>query len=170
MSVRVANYEDTKSIVQLMREMHERSVYAESTTFDEIQARQLCARTMQRHGHNNYGGTRFYVSQTDGQVRGFVIGLIDLVYPCLAEMMVTDLLFYFTDNADVRDAPRMLAKLVQWAREAPKVIEVHLGVTDAIHRDWTRVGRLYEHLGLKQCGGMFRMVIDRAEAQESAHG
>lgn len=164
MSVRVAKFVDIPRIAELSAEAHERSIYADLTAFDDVLAKQLCARSLQRHGQLNYGGTLFLVSETDDEVRGFIIGLIDLVYPCLTGLMVTDLIFSFAENADPRDASLMVRRIILWAESNPKVIEVHLGVTDAIGDDWKRVAKLYERLGLEQCGGMFRKLIQHEES------
>jgi hypothetical protein len=168
MAVRRANFVDIPRIVAISREAHERSIYANNATFDEIQTKQLCARSIQRHGHTNYCGTLVLVSETSSVVHGFIIGLLDLVYPVLKELVATDLLFIGDDSADPRDAIKMVREVIRWAEGNPKVIEVHLGVTDAVNGDWQRVGALYEHLGLVQCGGMFRMVFDRSEQMERA--
>lgn len=150
-----------------MREAHERSIYADIATFDEVEAQQLCMRTINRHGHPNYGGTLFLLSVDGGHVLGFLIGFMDKVYPCLKELMATDLAFYFSDQAEPRDAAIMVGKLGEWAIASPKCIELHLGVTAAVG-DWERIGKLYEHLGLERCGGMWRRTINRPR-QEAAN-
>lgn len=163
MSVRAAKFVDIPSIAKISEEAHRRSIYASMTTFDDVLCKQLCARSLQRHAQHNYGGTLFLVSETDGEVRGFIIAMLDLVYPCVEELMVTDLIFIFAENANPRDAAQMIRRIIHWAEINPKVIEVHLGVTDVIGGDWKRVARLYERLGLEQCGGMFRKLIHREE-------
>jgi len=108
----------------------------------------------------------FLVSEKDRVVEGFIIGILDLVYPCVEELMVTDLIFAFTDDGPPRDAAIMVGMMIRWAESSPKVVEVHLGVTDALSGDqWKRVGQLYKHLGLDHCGGMYRMIIDRQQQE-----
>ncbi|MCH8134802.1 MAG: hypothetical protein IIB77_02350 [Proteobacteria bacterium] len=166
MSVRAAKFVDIPRIAELGADAHKRSIYAQITTFDDVLAKQLCARSLQRHAQQNYGGTLFLVSETAGEVRGFIIALIDLVYPCFSGLVVTDLAFAFTENAEPRDAAKIILRVIRWAEANPKVIEVHLGVTDAIGGDWKRVGKLYERLGFEQCGGMFRKLMPQPrEAQ-----
>jgi hypothetical protein len=161
--IRDAKFTDIPAIAQLMAEAHRRSIYAETATFDPVEAKQLCARALHRHGHTNNGGSLVLVSETDGEVRGFIIGLFDSVYPCLKEMMATDLLFIMAENASAHDAVKMVKRLVEWAESNPKVIEVHLGVTSAIG-DWERKASLYERVGLTRCGAMFRREFDRSSA------
>lgn len=168
MTVRPAKFEDIPEVAGVMQWAYEHSIYADRATFDLVQAKQLCARSMHRHGHRNYGGTLFLVSETDGEVRGFIIGFIDLVYPCLQEFMVTDLGFVLRDDANPADAPRMVNTIMGWAKLNPKVIEVHLGLNDAMTANWTRVAKMYERLGLEQCGGIYRILIERNELEAQA--
>lgn len=168
MSVRAAKFEDIPAVAAIMRKAFYRSAYAEIATFDDIQAKQLCARSMQRHGQKNYGGTLFLVADGDSGVVGFIIAMVDLVYPTVVEYTVTDLMFIVDEGASPKDAPEMLRQVIAWAESNPKVIEVHLGVTDAVGSDWERVGKLYGRQGLEQCGGMFRKIIPRGAQQEAS--
>lgn len=163
MSVRVANFSDIPALARLYGESHRRSIYADKATFDLIEAKQLFVRTIQRHGHLNNGGTLVLVSEKDGAIEGFMIGMLDQVYPCLKELVATDLLFIASERADVRDARTMLKQIIAWAEGNPKVIEIRLGVTGAIGDKWGRTGKFYEHTGLSQCGGIYRMEFDRTK-------
>lgn len=157
--IRSGRHQDIPAIAGLMRDAHQRSVYAETCTFDERESKQLVAQSLQRHGHQNYGGTMVLVSEHDGEVRGFCIGFLDHVYPGLKELAATDLLFLMGPRAPL-DAWRMLRILVRWAEKNPKVVEVHLGVTDALV-DWRRSKRLYQRLGLEECGAMMCRRFER---------
>lgn len=160
MAVRDARFVDTPRIAELIGEAHEKSIYAEVATFDLVEAKQLIARSLQRHGHMNYGGSLVLVSENGGTVEGFLLGIIDKVYPTLKELMATDLLFIVSKRADAHDAPKMLKRLIAWAEANPKVVEVRLGVTSAVG-DWERAGKMYERLGLERCGAMFRRGFER---------
>lgn len=163
MTVRAANFMDIPSIVAIMADGHARSRDADRTTFDEVEAKQLLLRSIQRHGQNNYMGSMVLISETDGVVKGFIVGILDQVYPCLKELKVTDLLFIFSEGADPRDAREMIRTLTVWGRHNPKVVKVLLGITDDVSDDWTRVAALYKSVGLEQCGGLFRIEFDRSE-------
>ncbi len=160
MSVRAANFRDIPALARFYEESHQRSIYAERATFDLIEAKQLFVRTIQRHGHLNSGGTLVLVSEKDGAIEGFMIGILDHIYPCLKELIATDLLIIASERADPRDARTILKQLIDWAQKNPKVIEIRLGVTGAIGK-WERTGKLYERIGLQQCGGIYRMQFDR---------
>lgn len=158
--VREGKFTDIPRIAELLQESHQRSIYAQTATFDPQEAKQLGLRALQRHGHMNNGGTLVLVSETAGVVEGFIIGLLDNVYPCLKELMATDLFFILSERADGNDAREMIKRLMAWAESNPKVIEVHLGVTSAIS-DWQRTAKFYERLGLVQCGAMYRKEVAR---------
>lgn len=160
MAVRDAKFVDIPRIVELMEEAHQQSVYAQVTTFDAQEARQLLARALQRHGHMNNGGSLVLVAERNGIVEGFMIGILDSVYPCLKELVATDLLFIVSGRADGRDAGRMLRRLMQWAERNPKVVEIRLGVVGAI-RDWKRTSKLYTRYGFEQYGAIFRRGLKK---------
>ncbi len=162
MSVRNANFSDIPDLVEIMLDGHKRSRYADTTTFDDIEVKQLLVRCIQRHGQYNYMGSLVLVSESDGIVKGFIVGILDQVYPGLKELRVTDLLFIFASGADPRDAREMLLRLIRWGHRNPKAIEIMLGVTDAIG-DWRRVATMYEQTSFEPCGGLFRIDFDRGE-------
>lgn len=160
MTVRAAKFSDIPGVIKVMIDAHERSVYAQTAEFDREDAKQLMARSIQRHGHKNMGGTLVLVSETDGVIQGFMIAMLDQVYPCLKQMVATDLLFILTEQADARDARHMLKAIEEWAEANPKVIELRLGVMGAIS-DWERASKLYRRLGFEQCGGIFNKRFER---------
>lgn len=159
MSVREANFVDTAHLAELYEQAYRRSIYAEYT-FDTIEAKRLFARAIHRHGQMNNGASLVLVSERNGLIEGFLVGLLDSVYPCAKELMATDLLFLFSEGADPWDAKVMLKRLISWAEANPKVIEVRLGVTDAMG-DYERTAKLYERLGLERAGALFRRGFSR---------
>ena len=166
MSVRAAKFVDIPRIVEIMAEGHARSRFA-SCTPDVIEAKQLLVRCIQRHGHTNYLGSMVLVSERDGVVQGFVVAILDAVYPCLKELRVTDLFFIFGDKASPRDAMQMVKQLIAWGRDNPKCVETFLSVNDAIG-DWRRIGKIYERAGLEKCGAMYRLEFSRIEQEAAA--
>lgn len=168
MAVRAAKFADIPHMALLLEESYRRSIYAGKATFDIVEAKQLIVRAINRHGHINYGGSLVLVSETAGMVNGLLIGVLDNVYPCLKELVATDLLFIQAEHADPKDGVLLLKNLIAWAEANPRVIEIHLGVASTVG-DWERTGKLYERLGLERCGAMFRMGFDRASTQEVRH-
>lgn len=167
MAVRAAKFVDIPQMAALLEDGYQRSIYAGKATFDIIEAKRLAATAIQRHGQSNLGGSLVMVSETAGIVDGLLIGVLDNVYPCLKELVATDLLFLQAEHANPKDGVLMLKHLIAWAKKNPKVIEVHLGVASTVG-DWERVAKLYEAVGLDRCGAMFRMEFHRS-AQEVRH-
>jgi GNAT superfamily N-acetyltransferase len=83
--------------------------------------------------------------------------------------MATDLLFVMKPGAGPGDARQMVKELIAWAEKNPRVVEVHVGVTNAIV-DWERTAKFYERLGLERCGAMFRREFDRSQKSVQAAG
>lgn len=159
MSVRDATFVDTPHIARVYEQAYRDSRYADCT-LDLVEAKQMIARAIHRHGQMNVGASLVLVSQRGEPIEGFLIGLLDQVYPCAKELMATDLLFILRPGADPRDARTMLKRLIAWAQANPKVVEVRLGVTDAMG-DWRRTAKLYERLGLERSGALFRRGFER---------
>lgn len=160
MTVRNAKFVDIPGIVQVLEDGFRRSIYADVASYEVAELKQFVVRMIQRHGHTNNGGTLVLVSESEGRIEGVLMAMLDNVYPCLKELMATDIFFIMGEKADGRDAHLMLKQMMAWAEKNPKVIEIHLGVTSAIG-DWERTAKLYRRLGLEQCGAMFRRGIKR---------
>lgn len=156
MSVRRANHVDTPALVRIMERALDRSIYKGVGTFDELTAKSLIAQSIQRHGHTNLGGCLVLVSEHESEIKGFIIGVIDHVYPGYKERMATDLLFLCEEGTPPGDPATMLKELAEWGLSGKDVIEIHLGVSGAIG-DPERTAKLYERAGFKRCGAMFRM-------------
>ena len=160
MTVRVAKFVDIPAIAQIMAEAHARWPHGHETTFDEVEAKQLLMRSLQRHGHMNYGGSLVLVSKKGNDVKGFIIGILDLLQPCVKELKVTDLLFIVGPGADPHDPRCMVQALREWGRSNPKVVKAVLGVTNDLG-DWHRTANIHKRCGFEQCGGLFQYVYDR---------
>lgn len=159
MSVRAASFVDTPAIAELYRSAYQKSRYAHCA-FDPVAVKQFIARAIHRHGQPNLGGSLVLVSERKGALKGFLIGVLDAIYPAAKELLATDLLFIIGEGAQPSDASRMLKALIEWAQKNPKVIELRLGVTDAMG-DYERAAKLYERLGLARCGVMFNRSFER---------
>ncbi len=166
MTIRTANFSDIPAMVKIMARDHQRSRYSHCT-FDEVEAKQLLVRSIQRHGHMNYMGSLVLVSETNGVVKGFVVGILDQLYPAIKELKATDLLILM-EGTDPRDFPEVLARLCEWGGSNPKVVQVMLGITDALI-DWELAKPYYERAGFRQCGGLFRLDFDRSNMKRAAN-
>lgn len=155
MTVRAAQFVDIPRLVDLIQRTHAGSIYAQRCSIDVKLLKATLLHAIEKHGGKKCGSSLVMVSEEAGIVTGLLLGLVDRVYVVMDRLYVTDL-FYVCPNP--RDALKMLARLLAWAKSIPGVIEVRLGATDAIG-EWARVQRLYERLGMKQSGVMCSMRV-----------
>lgn len=149
--IRPAKFGDIPRLVDLVREMHARSVYAD-LTLDVKETKATLVQAIQRHGK----ATCVFVADAGGGVEGFIVGLTDRIHGIAVERYATDWLFYASPLAGARAAVGLLDAFLGWAETAPGVVMVRLGVSgDVLGDDWPRVGRLYERRGLRQDGAMY---------------
>ena len=86
-----------------------------------------------------------------GAPYGFIIGACQPVYGVCKAREASDEFFYVADRAHPLAAPRLLAAFDAWARRAPGVTAIRLGITGAVS-DWRRVQKLYVRRGYRQDG------------------
>lgn len=155
--IRSAQFADIPRLVELIQRTHAGSIYAGRCNVDVKLLKATLLHAIEKHGRKLCGGSLVLVSEEAGIVTGLLLGLVERVYVVLDRLYVTDL-FYVCPNP--KDALKMLARLLVWAKSIPGVIEVRLGATDAVG-DWSRVQKLYERLGMKQSGVMCSMEVVR---------
>ncbi|WP_022727213.1 hypothetical protein [Fodinicurvata sediminis] len=159
MSIRPANFRDIPAMLEVLRDSHARSIYEGRAALNEKESKALFVRSIQRHGNKSAGGTIVYVSEkVDGLVHGFMIGHLSRLYHVLDGLMATDLFLLMKQSGDPRDASRLLDALIEWGEANPKVVEVKLGITNAVG-DFRRTERLYRRKGLAQSGMMFERRV-----------
>jgi hypothetical protein len=158
-SIRNASAVDTPAIYALLEEMYRSSPYVDRDQIDARLAKALIVQAIQRHGGHNDGSTWVQVAVTDdGAVCGFIIGMLDRVYHIGQNLMATDLFFYANQDADPRDAIRLLDGLIGWAESNPKVIEIKLGAVDTVG-DYRRTEKLFQRRGFEQCGVIYAKEV-----------
>lgn len=160
MTIRRARAVDIPRILELMTEMHLRSVYAKQAGLAKQTAWKLLEECVLQDGKSGPGATHCQVAENRGVVEGFIIGMLDPVYHVLDRLTATDLYFYCSPRADKRDAMRLLRSFHEWAMSKPKVIEISMGATDAIGR-WQDAETFYKRVGLTQTGIIYGRRIAR---------
>ena len=158
--IRPARFADTPSILALIGEMHERSVYAGVDTVDGKVARSIVVQSVQRHGLLKDGGASAFVAEQDNEIVGFIIGVLDRLYHIGHRLMATDLLFYAGTKAGPRDFVGLFDAFEAWAESVPGIAEIKPGITDAIDEP-ERLAKFYERRGYRRCGAIFQRSIER---------
>jgi hypothetical protein len=154
MTIRRAAFADVPRLVELLLEGHTRSKYANRCGVDVVLTKQLLVGALQRDGVKGAGGTCCFVAEVDGVVEGMILGATEPVYQIGDRLSATDVFFLVSERSEGSDFLRLLAAFEAWAWTNPKVIEVRLGITDAIG-DPERLGAVYERRGYTRCGTMF---------------
>lgn len=162
--IRPARFADIPVLARLLREMHGRSTYAGRATLDDRTSKAFLMNALQRNGGRAPGATLCVVAERGGEVVGFLLGLIDHCYHVLAELYATDLFFYVSAKGDPFDASRLLGAFLKWAETNPRVIEIRMGITDALG-DPERTSVLYERYGLERSGLMYGKLLANAPAE-----
>ncbi len=158
MSIRPAKYGDIPAIWELMREMHERSRYVERAQPVMKEGKALLMQRIQRHGGHQGGCSVVFVSETDGRIDGFVVGVLTRLYHYFDKLMATDQFWYVSLGA--RDGLALYGALIAWAEANPNVIEIRAGMTDAIS-DYRRTERFFERKGFVKRGAIYERDMDQ---------
>lgn len=151
--VRPARFGDIPRLVEIVEATHARSEYAH-VELDGKALRSMLMQLVQR-------APRFaclFVFERDGEVLGFVAGIVDRLYGISVAPIAQDLLLQVDERAPARAAGALVDAYTVWGREIPGVIEVQLGASSA---GWQRVGKLYGRKGYRQTGGIYTQRIER---------
>lgn len=158
--IRPAKFADIPRMVEILKEIHLRSIYADWGEIDLPETKRLLLHSIQRHGHLNAGGTLAMVAEKDNQVEGLIIGVLDRIYGIGTKLYATDLFFVATPLVDPRDPPRLVDALIAWAKQAPLCRQITMGVTTAAG-DPKRTGKILARKGLRPSGEMYSMEVSR---------
>lgn len=156
--IRQGQFADIPALTLLLEEAHAASIYADRTTFNRQEAKGLFSRAMQRHGHQTGGGSFVMVAEADSAVEGFIVGYLERCYHVLDGLMATDLFFICSERAHARSAGALLDAFMAWAEGNKRVIEIRMGVTNAIG-DWKRAGKMYQRRGFEQSGALWERRV-----------
>ncbi len=152
MGVRLGNYQDITRLIELIHEAHGLSKYAE-LRLDEQRFKHICMEAMRS------GSQCLFVSEIQGSVEGFIIGMIDNIYFIGRDKFATDM-FFIVSERDNRNAGKLLDLFMRWAEDQPGVVTIRLGITDAM-QGWRRTEKLYQRKGLRQEGVLYEKRIEK---------
>jgi len=160
MTIRRAQFSDAPRLIELMQQAYEKSKYIGRGKVDVTEAREILIGAMQRDGVKGPGGTHCMVYEAAaGEVEGFIIGMTERVYHVADKLRATDIFFYVSDEAPPLAAGALLKSFEGWATSNKRVIEITLGITDAIDEP-ERLAEAYEARGYMRCGLMLERRVD----------
>jgi len=160
MSVRKPIAVDFPAAAAVLVESHGRSIYADRDTVDMIRLKQTFLDALHRHGQRNCGATYINVAERDGVIVGIIIGWLERVYHIGTKLMATDLFYVPSPACSDRDAITLFRNFEEWATENPAVIEIKLGLTNALG-DYGRTEAMYLRMGYEPAGAMYEKRIAR---------
>lgn len=160
--IRDATFSDIPSIVALLTYGYQTSHYALSggASIDEKEAKRLLVQSIQRHNGVNGGSCFVQVSETNGQVRGLILGTLTRVYSIFDRLSATDLFWLASPDVYPADPAQLMRNMVAWARRAPACIEIKCGTTAAI-QDPESAGIILKRMGFEPYGSIWRSEIER---------
>lgn len=152
--IRPAQYIDNLQLPDLLEDMYERSVYNGRLTLDYVQFKKIIVASISQHGKKSC----CFVSEVDGKIDGFIVGVKDTVYGVSKEYFASDLFFYTKKDSSIKAGMGLFKAFLDWAENAEDVVEVVLGITDAIG-DYDRLAEVYKSKGFRQDGVMMTKEI-----------
>lgn len=160
-TVRAAKISDIPAILDIIEEGRKLSVYAAVGDIDPHYARAMFGRAMRFNGGHGDGACLFLVSERDGKVRGYFLGVLDRTYQIGATLTANEVHFYLPQDADQRDVLRILAAFTEWALKNPKVVEIKIGESNVFGEPDGRFAALLERKGFAMSAKVFTKAIAR---------
>lgn len=150
-------FADALGILDVLRWAHAHSVYA-GLTFDEVEANRVICHAIQKHGHKNASGTFVQVSEVEGKVEGFIVGVLTRVYHCHVEVGASDLWYITTPRCPARDRVGLMVTFTDWAERHPKCVEVTVAASGAMGAE-DRFVKILDKLGYEKFGSLYRKAF-----------
>lgn len=153
--IRAATLADLPRLHALVQEMHARSIYAD-IPLHQATVRSVLLDGVKRHGGLHASSTLFNVIEFRGQIEGMMLGILQPLYLICERLESQDFWLYCSKRAPAIGAAQLLDAYTEWASNNPKVHEVKLSWTDALHVDGDRLAKLYQRKGFARIGGIYR--------------
>jgi len=161
--IRAARFSDIPAMSKLLVSTHARSKYAGRT--------ELCAKAVEETlmamiaGQNQHGvgATHVSVCERDGEVVGFMAGMLGRVYNICEKLVASDV-FLINEGNNSADTVRMIDAYIAWASANPKVIEIELSWSTAV-RGGQRMASIYRRKGLRLSGEQWELRADEPQVE-----
>lgn len=154
--IRAAHSGDVPRLLDLMAEMHKRSVYGAMGKIDETIARAALARSIARHGEKGFGGGVLFVSVPGIVVEGLILGVINRVYHVTNLLTIMDGVWFHT--GDGGEGLALGDALIDWALTVEGLVEIKLCPNDAI-ADHTRLEPWLQRKSFTRHGAIWRRAL-----------
>jgi GNAT superfamily N-acetyltransferase len=159
MIVRPGRHEDVEHILDLGAQMHEEGAYA-FLPFDREKVRQLILEMI-----GDPETQCVLVAEEGGRPVGGLLGYLDGYFFCDEKLACDLVLFIERPHRGGTAAARLIRAFRQWATERG-ARELCLAISTGVEAD--RIGRLYERMGLRRVGGVYKQRLSSATSPDSS--
>jgi hypothetical protein len=169
--IRDMKYADIAAVTRFLEACHARTHYAKTGTagVDIPETKRLLGAGLGRHGHKGIGACWVQVAtDDDGFITGLMYATLARVYSISDRLYATDLFWIVNDHAKAGDGLALMQNMLEWARAAPLVIEVHVGATAIINDRPDVTSRMLKKLGMTNYGNIHRLEFGEAKCLASS--
>ena len=150
-------FADVTDMIEVVRWAHERSLTG--LTFDEAEANRVLCSAIQRNGFKSPAATWVQVAENaDGDVTGFLLGVLQPAMQCSKELAATDLWWLAKPDCTLRDYVGMMLSFVDFAKAHPRVAEVQ-SVPDDYSGRGEKAAKALEKIGFTRSGNIYRIGV-----------
>jgi GNAT superfamily N-acetyltransferase len=157
-NVRCANEEDVPALVELGFQMHQEGAYA-FLPFDREKVRRFILNALERPDSNCV-----LVAEEEGLVIGMLGGYVSDYFFCDERLACDTAFFVQPGHRSGVAAAKLVRAFRDWA-VTQGAREVCLAISSGTRTE--RVGRFYEHLGLRSVGGVYKQRLGEASAGDA---
>ena len=156
--LRRATFSDLPRLLELMVETHARSKYADrGISLDQTVARTILQAALSRNGMQMETAMLLNVVVKDGEVEGFMIGVLQRVHSVCNRLEAQDMWLSCSERAPRGAMQKLIDAYIEWADTNPKVAEISLSWTDVVKGvDGDALGKVYQRKGFTRAGEIWK--------------
>lgn len=168
--IRDMKYADIAAVTRFLEACHARTHFARDGTasLDIPETKRLLGAGLGRHGHKGIGACWVQVATTHGNITGLMYATLARVYSIYDKLFATDLFWITDSHARPGDGMALMKNMLEWARAAPLVIEVHIGVTTIVTDRPEVTSRMLKKFGMKPYGYIHRLEFGEEKCLASS--
>ena len=147
--IRDAKLRDIPELIEFLKPFHDNAGYRDISVNDKVVKTNLIDMlSSQMH--------KIWLVERDGEICA-ALGVVSTELWFTKRHFATNL-FLCSNNKGKGSAGFLLRKFKKWVDSRPIIKDVTLGVTSEIG-DTKRVGKLYQAVGFKRLGGLYRLTV-----------
>lgn len=168
MTVRPAKASDIMRVLVIADEARRNSVYAQRCPIDRGYAQKFFAKAVHTHGFHHHGGTFFLVSERNGMVEGYFLGVLDRIYQIGERLVALEVHTLLSPRASRRDWSVMVSRFIAWAEGNDDVLEIFMAQSTLMGTEDRRYATALKRKGFAHCGTNFIRPVREPGAARAA--